>query len=310
MIVTITLNCAIDRVVYVENLGLDKINRGQLASSLPGGKGLNVARTLKVLNEPVLAWGFIGGKNGRFIEESLEKEEILSDFIHIEEESRLCNTYIDRQVGTLTEINEQGPAIPMAAMAGLFKQLEHLPASTEAIVFSGSLPKGVPDNIYAHLLQLVPHPGILTVLDAKGAALRAGLEAKPHIVKPNRHEAEDLWKLRINSERRVHEVLDRFLDAGVIIVALSLDQEGAYVASSRERWHIQAPKIRPVNTVGCGDAFTAGLVKGMLYFDGELSRAACLAVACGTANALVQGAGRCHLEDIQALMEDIQATPL
>lgn len=307
MIITITLNCAIDRVVEVQRLALNQINRGILVSALPGGKGLNVSRTLKVLNEPLVAWGFVGGKNGEFIEQGLKEEGILSEFVMIDEESRICMTYIDKHNQTLTEINENGPTISSEALAELQHKLKTLTFKPEAVVLSGSLPREMPHQVYADLIKMIPFEDVTTVLDAKGEALKEGLKAHPTVIKPNRYEASEILGVDITMEPSVlHHVVDSFLDMGTQIVALSLDEDGAVIGSRDGCWLIRSPKLQTVNTVGSGDAFVAGLVKGLRFFD-TLKDAGRLAVACGAANTLVQGAGKCHLEDIRAFMEELEA---
>src|SRR5213078_3365307 len=185
MIITVTLNAAIDRTLAVPNFRLGRRHRAVEQTAMAGGKGVNVARVLKALGQPVIATGVAGGATGTRIIEQLTSEAILNDFVRIREESRTSTAVVDPTSGEQTEINERGPAVSEAELELFYDKLLYLAKGAGVVVFSGSLPRGVPDDLYARLVQDVKELGATTVLDSEGEALRLATRAEPTVVTPN-----------------------------------------------------------------------------------------------------------------------------
>src|SRR5947208_4826542 len=192
MIITVTLNAAIDKTLAVPNFRLGRRHRSVEQTSMAGGKGVNVARALKTLGQPVIATGVAGGATGTRIIEQLTSEAILNDFVRIREESRTSTAVVDPTSGEQTEINERGPAVSEAELELFYDKLLYLAKGAGVVVFSGSLPRGVPDDLYARLIADVKKLGAVTVLDSEGEALRMATRAEPTVVAPNETEAEEL----------------------------------------------------------------------------------------------------------------------
>src|SRR4051795_2237998 len=192
MIITVTLNAAIDKTLAVPNFRLGRRHRAVEQTAMAGGKGVNVARALKTLGMPVIATGVAGGPTGTRIIEQLTDEAILNDFVRIREESRTSTAVVDPTNGEQTEINEKGPAVSEAELALFVDKLLYLAKGAGVCVFSGSLPRGVPDDLYARLIVEINRLGCVTVLDSEGEALRVGTRAEPTVVTPNEPEAEEL----------------------------------------------------------------------------------------------------------------------
>ncbi|NHN33451.1 1-phosphofructokinase family hexose kinase [Paenibacillus agricola] len=349
MITTVTLNAAIDKTYYLPSFGLGQVSRVQRMFAEPGGKGINVARVIQQLGYPVIATGFVGGHNGRFIENALSQQGIEHDFIHVEGESRLCLNVIEESKGSSTELLEQGPVISEEAWQLMQAKLAHLAARSRIVCFSGSLPQGVPDDGYAQLIAIVKQAGCLAFLDTSGSALLQGIKALPDFVKPNEDEVRALltqvgwlragvgFKIEadtgvstrgeveasddpetgtdtgtgadssVSTEAVIRTGLLHLHSQGLPIITISLGSEGSVSVYAGALHRIKAPCIQPVNTVGCGDAFVAGMAIATaqgLPFQVCLERA----TAAASANALTDRAGNVHPDDVERLLAAIAAT--
>ena len=192
VIVTVTLNAALDRTVRVPNFQLGARHRADASLRLPGGKGVNVARALKRLGQPVIATGLAGGRVGTYIIEELTAEGILNDFVRIADESRTSTAVIDPTNSQQTEINEYGPSVQPAELEVLFDKIRYLSKGADVFVLAGSLPRDVPSDLYERLLRALRRDKMITAVDASGPALRAALAAEPSVVSPNVREAEEI----------------------------------------------------------------------------------------------------------------------
>ena len=294
MIVTVTLNAAIDRTLTVPNFQRGQRHRASAGVTMAGGKGINVARTLKALGVPVVATGLVGGTTGTRIVEELTSEAILNDFVRIDGESRTSTAVVDPAGGTYTEINEWGPAVSSEELETLLEKLRYLTQGAELVVFAGSLPRGVDDDFYAEAARELERRHVPVVLDTEGEPLRSGVEAEPFLVSPNQVEAEALVGQEFHDDEDFLLALDRIAEMGARNVLITT--EGGCVALLREerearRYRAAAPRLEPVSTVGAGDvllgAFLAARHAGRT--NSEALRAA---VATGAASTLEVGAGR------------------
>ena len=177
MIVTVTMNAALDRTLTVPNFQRGQRHRSSSVLTLAGGKGINVARALKRLDVPVVATGLAGGRTGTRIVEELTGEAILNDFVRIKEESRTSTAVVDPTGGSYTEINEWGPHVEPEELEMLREKLRYLSRGAEAVVFAGSLPRGVDQSFYADAIRELNRIGVRTVLDTDGEPLRIELAA-------------------------------------------------------------------------------------------------------------------------------------
>jgi 1-phosphofructokinase/tagatose 6-phosphate kinase len=308
VILTVTLNAALDRTLSVPNFQLNLRHRASSSLALPGGKGVNVARALKRLGQPVIATGLAGGRTGTSIIEQLTAEGILNDFVRIHDESRTSTAVIDPTNNLQTEINEVGPSVTEAELAVLMDKLRYLSKGADVVVLAGSLPRDVPQDFYATLARELNKHRLVTALDASGPPLRSGLAGEPTIVSPNRREAEEIVG---------HEFQD---DADLAAAAVSLtnmgassallhDEDGAVVhlrEGKRGRtYRARLQRLEVVSTVGSGDSFLAGYLAGWYGKDGPEPTLR-LAVACGAANAQTLGAGVFDPADVEALARQVE----
>jgi 1-phosphofructokinase family hexose kinase len=294
MIVTVTLNAAMDRTLSVPNFQLGHRHRASGGIASAGGKGINVARALKRLGVPVVCTGLAGGRNGTLIVEDLTSEGILNDFVRIHAESRTSVAVLDPISHAYTEINEWGPQVSEGELEILLGKLEYLSQSADLVVLAGSLPRGVATGFYAHAVRELSRRGVPVVLDSEGEPLRLGVEAEPNLVAPNREEAEALVGHEFGDDRELADGLDEIAELGAKNVLLTTE-EGCFalVREEREvvRLHARAPRLEPVSTVGAGDVLLAGFLAARVA-GRPLEDAVRAAVAAGSASVLEAGAGR------------------
>ena len=309
MIITVTLNAAIDKTLAVPNFRLGRRHRAVEQTSMAGGKGVNVARALKRLGQPVIATGVAGGPTGTRIIEQLTEEAILNDFVRIREESRTSTAVVDPTTGEQTEINERGPAVSEAELELFVDKLLYLAKGAAVCVFSGSLPRGIPDELYARLIAEINRLGVLTVLDSEGEALRLGTRAEPGVVTPNEPEAEELvgHEFADDDDRAgaMHEMVE--LGAGDAIMTLPAGCL-AYTREGHDRVlysaRIEPGVVETRSTVGSGDAFLAGLVAAR-YGGRSPEDALRFAVACGAESVQHFGAGVLDPREVDRLLADV-----
>jgi 1-phosphofructokinase family hexose kinase len=294
VIVTVTLNAAIDRTLTVPNFQRGQRHRASSSLALPGGKGINVARALKALGVPVVATGFVGGSTGGRIVEALTAEAILNDFVRIEGESRTSTAVVDPTGGGYTEINEWGPSVESAELDLLLEKLRYLTQGVELVVFAGSLPRSVPDDFYAEAIRELARRHVPAALDSDSQPLRLGVEAEPFLVSPNQAEAESLVGQEFHDEEDFRLALEQIGELGARNVLITT--EGGCVAALRaerqlRRYRAVAPRVEPVSTVGSGDVLLAAYIAAW-HAQRPPDEALRAAVAAGAASTLELGAGR------------------
>src|SRR4051794_6784318 len=185
MILTVTLNAAVDRTVAVPNFRLGRRHRAVESRTVAGGKGINVARALNLLGRPVIAAGFVGGPTGTRVLEQLQEESVLTDFIRIASETRINLAGIDPTSGEQTETNERGPAVSAEEVGKLFERIAYLAGGARICVLAGSVPPGAGDDLYARLVGDLSRRGVEVVLDAEGEAMLAGIRARAPVGAPH-----------------------------------------------------------------------------------------------------------------------------
>jgi len=310
MIYTLTLNPTIDHTLTIGGFEVGGTFKAAHSTRHPAGKGINVAHVAATLGEPVAALGLVGAEDAETFAISLAEAGIENRLVPVPGGTRISVTILDPEGKTETHVREPGLAPPMAGLAQVEAQLARL-SPADWVVMAGSLPPGMPVETYRDLVRVCTAAGARTCLDANGAALLAGVDAPPTLLKVN------LFELRQVDGQQVEGHAEQAWDAsmveivaaarqiqarGVETVVVTLGERGAIgVGPSQEAWHAHTRLERPlVDAVGSGDALGAGLVVALCRGE-TLDRALRLGVACGAANALVAGAGRCRSEDIWRL---------
>ncbi len=308
MIITVTLNAALDKTLEVPNFRVGRRHRSVEQTTMPGGKGVNIARALKRLGQPVIATGLVGGATGNRIVDALSDEAILNGFVRIREESRTNTAVLDPTTGVHTEINERGPAVSAHDLELFRDKLLYLAKGASMCVFAGSLPRGVPPDVYAGLIRELRKLGVITIVDTEGEPLRMAARAEPEIVSPNELEAEELVGHEFNdSSDRAEAVVEMTrLGPSESIMTVS-DGCYAYVmdggVQSLYRVRIEEQEAR--STIGSGDAFLAGYIAARYL---ERSPIECLryGVACGAESVQHFGAGLIDPGAVDRLLGEVE----
>jgi len=288
MIATVTLNPALDKTMAISGFAVGRTNRASIEQIDAGGKGINVAKAARQLGCPVVALGFLAGANGRWVADALAAQGIPCDFVWVPGETRVNLKIKDPLTGTETEINEPGFQVGAEHVQALMRRVEEQAGQCSVMVFSGSLPPGVPPEIYAEFIRIARNRGAQTILDAAGAALKHGIAAGPDLIKPNRAEAEEVLETKIDGEAGLVDAARRFLALGARVVVLSLGADGALAVSQRERWRAYSPPVTASSSIGAGDAMVAALAFAMTR-GLALPDALRLATAAGAATVATNG---------------------
>lgn len=300
MILTVNLNPAVDRTCRLAALEPGAVNRLYSSKSVAGGKAVNVAKVLRQFHMPVAAVGFLGGAGGKLIGEALEKMGVECHFTEIGGQTR-TNTNVLEEDGRVTEILEPGPVITEKELAKFLKQFTGCLENCELAVMSGSLPEGVPTDIYARLIELCHMAGCRVILDTSGEALRQGLQAGPDLVKPNRRELEYLAGRTLGNREEIADAARALFKSGIGRVVVSLGSEGLLWVDGGHTVFREAKPVRVVNTVGCGDTVVAALCMGEMAGE-DVETTLAKAVAMAAANAVTGESGNIPMETYLELL--------
>lgn len=311
MIITVTLNPALDKTLEVPSFAQGRRHRSIDQVTMPGGKGINVARVIKRLGQPVIATGLAGGATGTRILEALSDEAILNSFVRIREDSRTNTAVFDPTTGSHTEINERGPAVTASELDLFREKLLYLAKGASMCVFAGSLPRGVEPDVYAELIREVKRLGVMAMVDTDGEPLRLAMRAEPDVVSPNELEAEELVGQEFNGEDdRAQALIEMIrLGAGEAIMTV---RDGCYanvIEEGHAMYRVCVREQEARSRIGSGDAFLAGYVAAR--YSGR-SAVECLryGVACGAESIQHFGAGVVDAGKVQRLLGDVSAERL
>lgn len=309
MILTVTLNAAIDKRYVVEGARMGEVNRVKECAYTPGGKGLNVSKPAAVAGARVVATGFVGGHAGAYIEDSLKPFGIEAAFYHMKEESRSCINIWDTVSKVQTEYLEPGFTVSEEDFQGFLEQFGELVKGASVVTMSGSVPKGLDETAYQRLVKIVKDAGKKVILDTSGKLLSEGIKSAPTMIKPNIDEIRMLTGSDCGQESEIMEAAQKIHAGGVEVVAVSLGAEGSVVVSPEGTFRAHVPKIDAVNTVGCGDSMIAGFALGFsegLSIEETLQRASAISAAA----ALREETGFFVKEDMERILPQIQISRL
>jgi tagatose 6-phosphate kinase len=303
VILTVTLNTALDITYRVRALRPHSSHRVTEVTERPGGKGLNVGRVLAALGHEVTVTGFTGGATGRTVRDQLAATAgVVDALVPVEGSTRRTIAVVDTATGDTTQLNEPGPAITPAEWSAFQERYEHLLRSASAVALCGSLPPGVPVGAYAQLVRTARTLAVPVLLDTSGEPLRRGVAARPDIVKPNADELAELTGS--------HEPLQATRNArrrGAHTVVASLGAQGLLMVNAEGCWRAAPPRRVSGNPTGAGDSAVAGLLSGLvehLPWPDRLARAAALS----TATVLSPAAGEFDHATYENLLAEIAVT--
>ncbi|MCD7905184.1 MAG: 1-phosphofructokinase [Clostridiales bacterium] len=303
MIVTVTLNPAIDKTAYVDELNVGKINRIFNIVHDAGGKGINVSKTILALGGNSIATGYIGGYFGMMAERSLVDDGVSVAFVHIDEETR-TNTKIISLSGDETEFNEPGPSITEFEKNRLIEKLVGMADKDTIFVLSGSIPQGIEKTIYRDLTFALHEKGAKVFSDIDGEAFKYAMEAVPDLLKPNKHELLKYFDKTEATEAEIVEMGRYFIEKGVETVVISCGSDGAVFLQGDKAYKGPAVKVKAVSTVGAGDAMMAVFA---YYSDRGYSfeEAAKMSMAVSAGSVTTEGTKPASMEVVNALLEQV-----
>lgn len=305
MIITVTLNPAIDQTLVVPKFVAGDTIRVKSSRFDPGGKGINVSRVISELGGESIAMGFAPGGLGRYLEQTLEGQGIDTDFVHTRGETRTNITILDESRHVHTILSDPGPTIDRDSIQSLRRRIKRRLRPGDWLVLAGSIPPPLTGEIYAELIHEAVDLGAHTVLDADGIAMKTGTLAHPEMVKGNRRELERLVGRHLDDEPSTLAAADEIQRTGVHTVVVTRGREGAVAMTDARCLRGVAPRVRAVSAVGSGDALLAGVVL-TLSRGGTMDEAMRLGIASGTASVLTQGTELCRRREVDILLPRVK----
>lgn len=263
-IATITLNPAIDHTAAIANFRAGEVNRVEWEQLDPGGKGVNVASFLSEFGYSVAVTGFLGVDNQSLFQSFFQQKGIENRFIPIAGKTRVNIKIIDADRQQITDINFPGQAPTPQDVNALYGAIAHLTQSYDWFVVSGSVPAGIPTDLYGRLIATLKAQNKTVVLDASGESLRRAIDHTPYAIKPNLDELQELVGRSLADEEAIAQAIHPLLHRGIHTVIVSMGAKGAIFAEASEMVHAQSAPVEVVSTVGAGDAMVAGFITAKL----------------------------------------------
>ena len=259
MILTLTLNPCIDKTIYLDQLEVGSYNRVKNTRQDSAGKGLNVGIVLNNLKESVRCMGFNFKSNGYLLEQFLDAHKVPYSFLMAEGSIRTNIKLFDQSCQVMTEVNEAGPFVSQETVDQLLADVDAALCTADILVMSGSIPPGVPSNIYQRLIRMANEKQVKTVLDAAGEPLILGLQEKPFLIKPNTLEFEQAFRDDIDRGMDTLEIARRVIENGTSYVCLSMGEKGAMLIDREHAYQAPPLPLEPRGLTGAGDSIVAGL---------------------------------------------------
>jgi tagatose 6-phosphate kinase len=305
MILCITLNPIIDKILKV-----DKLRQGGSAHSTEinlfgGGKGNNTARVLNGLGIDVLAFNLLGGFEGGQLKAILNAEGFKNDEFTIKGRTRIHDFILEKDSGKITDIYEPSPEITVEEKKLIIQKIKNIIKFSEFVVISGSSPCQIADDIFFETVLAAKKHGIKTIVDTSGNALKIALKARPFLIKPNKEETEEIINKKINNQKDIMGALDFYESEDIKISVISMGRMGAYIRYEGRTFKAQTPDIATANSFGSGDCMVAGFIKGFIM-DMPIEKIIKLGMAAGTANAVKTDIASIKEKDINAYLPQIK----
>ncbi len=310
MIGTVTLNPAIDVILEVGSLKINRYNKVLNAHTTSGGKGINVSKAVRGCGRETIAIGFLGGGRGRMIEEELRGLGITTNFWHIEEKTRSNTIISDKKTGQHTLLSETGPKITEYDLEMLKSIFYRVMSQCNVVTLSGSLPRGVPVNIYGDLISIAKEREVKTILNSSGEQLIKGLEKKPFLAKPDLRESNRVFGIKIDTEKDAIKAAKEVIQRGAEIGVVSLQNEKDVIATRDEIWFAESTYHKIVNIIGAGDALVAGFAVALSEEGKNLKEAIEFSMACALASALREEEEFNSMEEVEKCLKCVNVKRL
>lgn len=299
MIYTVTLNPSLDYIVKLDEVRLGQLNRSVTESKFPGGKGINVSQVLKRVGVDSKALGFIGGFTGVYIEEFLENYGITTDFVKVQEDTRIN---VKLSAHEETEVNAIGPTILASDFEALKDKIRTL-TEEDILILAGSIPNSMPRSTYEELANICLDSNVKCIVDAEEELLKSILTYKPFLIKPNHHELGDFFNVKIESAKQAIPFARQLVDMGAENVIVSLADKGAIFVNEKVTFVSNTPKGKLRSSVGAGDSMVAGFI-AKYERNGNYKEAFRYSVACGSATAF--SLGLCTREKVEEVLTQVK----
>lgn len=304
MITTVTLNVSVDKAYRIAgSIQPGTVARVLECTNTAGGKGLNVARIVDFCGEEVIAAGFAGGFNGEYVKSLLAQDGIRHCFTNTKSETRSCINILAEDK-TSTEYLEPGASVDEKEVQKFLEDFDEIIAKSEVITISGSIPKGVPTDIYEVMISKIKEKGKKVILDTSGEYLREGIKAGPTMIKPNNEELEVLLGIHITDRIQTINAARKLMENGITYVVVSLGKDGALLVCEDGVFHGKPPVLEAKNTVGCGDSMVGAFAVAMKR-KFSMDTALAYAVAVSAANAIHPETGHIKKEDVEKIFPKV-----
>jgi tagatose 6-phosphate kinase len=258
MILTVTLNTALDVTYEVDRLAASEVHRVTGLHARPGGKGLNVARVLHAVDVPVVATGFAGGATGQRVCELLDQIGVAHDFVQIKDSTRQTVNVVANGATGSTIFNEPGPEVTQDEWRSFIEHFGKAVQGASVVAFAGSLPMGVPADAYASLISMAHSAGVRTIVDTSGSPLRHAAIAAPTVLKAN---LEEVVSAVVQADP--YSCIEQLITSGVGAAVVTMGPAGLLAGMGTLRWHVAPAEVVDGNPTGAGDACTAAIALGL-----------------------------------------------
>ena len=304
MIITVTLNPALDKTLTLPGFAVNTVNRVQQIRLDPGGKGINVSKSVKALGGKTLCLGILGGAPGGYIKAALDQMDLPNDMVFSSEPTRTNIKIVDPVLGTNTDINEPGNPVTEEYLHQVWEKLTAVVHPGDTVVFAGKNPPGMDDTLLALWIRKLKLLDVRICVDTVGEPMRLALEEGPDIIKPNKSELSDIMGVRLSTDRDVLEAAGELVRKGVGLAAVSMGADGAVFVTKDRILRGRCPKVSVVSTVGAGDAMMAALA----HYSAagcSLEETARRSIAVASASVMCSGSQSAELDKILPLIDRV-----
>ncbi|NUM56105.1 MAG: hexose kinase [Candidatus Hydrogenedentes bacterium] len=306
MILTVTPNPCVDKTVFIDKLKVGAFMRSHKCTCIPGGKGTNVSRAVKLMGRDTKAMVVVGGHPGRHVVEMIEQQDGIECVpAWVASQTRTITTVLEEPIHRQTAFFEPGSRVTETEARGIVETFRRAVAGARVVAFSGTVSDPAISWLYGELIPIAKNAEAITILDSHGPEFARGIEAVPYMAKPNVAELQEFVGFTLTNSTEQLRAIDVLHARGIGLVVLSLGREGAIVSSGAGRFQVIPPAIREVNAVGSGDALVAGLAIGIME-KAPIEDAARTACAMGTANAMSWDIGHFRVEEVHAIRDGVR----
>lgn len=312
LILTVTPNPCVDKTVFVPRFEPGQFIRADRYACIAGGKGVNVSRAIRRLGGRTEAFVIVGGHTGAQVVEYIEREDhVECRHAVVADPTRTITTIYEEEHKRQTAFFEPGSRISDDEVERIVGEFADAVQDAKVVAFCGTVSDSTLQELYATLIPLAHESNAITILDSHGPEFKAGVAAKPYMVKPNLAEAAEFVGHALDTKPKRWETVARFHDAGVKLVVISLGAEGALVSHGEEAFQVVAPEIEEINPVGSGDALVAAFALALAEEEPPpLEVTARRAMAAGAANARMWDVVQFEREDVEELSKRVEIRPL